>query len=114
MRLAEAIKCERTTYRSARQAGDVEAAWLALERCHILTQSRLGPHLQTHCDMFAFAVSVKDANEIVGQALRLLLAPIGSLTGRLPAGNTGRANVSAFAAMPIPSELARILGGDEG
>jgi len=43
------------------------------------------------------------------QVLRILLAPLGSLTGRIPAGNTGRANVSVFKTMPIPADLAAAL-----
>ncbi|MBT8427288.1 MAG: DUF3703 domain-containing protein, partial [Erythrobacter sp.] len=36
-------------------------------------------------------------------------APLGNLTGRLPWGNTGRANVSAFAPMPYPDDLAEVF-----
>jgi hypothetical protein len=42
-----------------------------------------------------------------------LLAPLGSLTGRLPVGNSGRSNVSAFAPMPIPADLAEALRQQE-
>jgi hypothetical protein len=38
----------------------------------------------------------------------LLLAPLGSLTGRLPIGNTGRSNVSAFLPMAIPQDLREL------
>jgi hypothetical protein len=41
--------------------------------------------------------------------VRIILAPLGALTGRLPVGNTGRSNVSAFAPMPIPADLADTL-----
>src|SRR3546814_13656885 len=37
-----------------------------------------------------------DWREAAGQATRLFLIPLGSFTGRLPIGNSGRANVSAF------------------
>ncbi|HEV3401169.1 MAG TPA: DUF3703 domain-containing protein [Acidimicrobiales bacterium] len=46
-----------------------------------------------------------------GQVLRLVLAGPGSLTGRYPLGNTGGANVSAFAPMPIPDDLRDLLEG---
>src|SRR3546814_19744266 len=37
-----------------------------------------------------------DWREAAGQATRLFLIPLGSFTGRLPIGNSGRAHVSAF------------------
>lgn len=59
--------------------------------------------------MFAFAVLLRDWPEAAGQLLRLALAPLSNLTGRLPIGNTGRSTVSAFTAMDIPSDLRAIL-----
>jgi len=59
--------------------------------------------------MLAFAVSRREWAEVAGQALRLLLAPLGTLTGRTPMGNTGRSDVSAFATMPIPADIAQIV-----
>ncbi len=43
------------------------------------------------------------------RALRLALAPIGALTGGIPAGNTGRSNISAFETMAIPADLRDAL-----
>jgi hypothetical protein len=64
--------------------------------------------------MLAFAVAQRDWREAAGQILRLVLAPLGNLTGRLPFGNTGRSIVNAFAPMDIPPDLAVILTrGDE-
>jgi anti-sigma factor RsiW len=40
---------------------------------------------------------------------RLLVAGPGSALGRYPVGNTGDANVSAVAAMPIPADLQAVL-----
>jgi hypothetical protein len=40
---------------------------------------------------------------------RLALVPLGSLTGRVPVGNTGRARISAFKPMPIPSDLEALI-----
>ena len=37
------------------------------------------------------------------------LVPPGSLTGRLPMGNTGRARISAFRSMPVPADLASLI-----
>jgi hypothetical protein len=62
--------------------------------------------------MLSFAYELRDFREAFGQIFRLALAPIGNITGRLPRGNTGRSNVSAFAAMDIPSDLQALLQSD--
>jgi hypothetical protein len=56
--------------------------------------------------MLGAAISERDWREALGQIPRLLLALPASWTRRYPRGNTGRANVSMFAAMPLPPELA--------
>ena len=103
------IAAEMAAYRSAVEAGDDDRAWHHLERVHIVSQSYLGPHLSSHGAMMGFAIRRRDWSEVLGQMVRIILAPLGSLTGRLPVGNTGRSNVSAFAPMPIPSDLAEAL-----
>ena len=40
--------------------------------------------------MLGFAVELRDWREIAGQVVRLALAPLGAMTGRIPVGNTGR------------------------
>jgi hypothetical protein len=67
--------------------GDARSAFAALERAHVLGHWR----------------------EVIGQVLRIALVPIGHLVGRLPIGNTGGANVSAFKPMAIPPELKRLI-----
>jgi hypothetical protein len=59
--------------------------------------------------MFAAAVRRRDRPEILGQALRLLLALPGSLSGRYPVGNTGGTDVSAFLPMAVPDDLRPLL-----
>jgi hypothetical protein len=99
------LAAELDRYREARDRRDAAAAWRALERAHILSQPRLLPHLRVHSLMLAFALAGRDAREIVGQLARLLLVPLGAVTGRIPIGNTGRSNVSAFKPMPLPDDL---------
>lgn len=65
----------------------------------------LGLHLRVHLAMLGYAFRLRQPREIVGQLARLALAPLGTLTGRVPHGNTGRANVGAFAPMPLPADL---------
>ena len=103
------IAAEMAAYRSAIEAGDDDRAWHHLERVHIVSQPYLGPHLASHAAMLGFAIRRRDWSEVLGQMVRIILAPLGSLTGRLPVGNSGRSNVSAFAPMPIPSDLAEAL-----
>ena len=113
MRLPAAIQIAfRQTLRQARldfDRGELAAAFAQLERAHILGQRALGAHLRVHGWMLRIAIARRDAREMRGQLWRLLLTPLGHLSGRLPVGNTGGANVSAFAAMPIPADLQAIL-----
>ncbi|MDP3820150.1 MAG: DUF3703 domain-containing protein [Burkholderiales bacterium] len=46
------------------------------------------------------------------QLLRLALTPLGTLTGRLPAGNTGTTRVGMFVVMPVEAERARLMEDD--
>ena len=41
--------------------------------------------------------------------LGIALVPVGHLVGRLPVGNTGGSNVSAFKPMAIPPDLERLI-----
>lgn len=107
--IAAAIAAEYRMQAAASRRGDVPLAWHHLGRAHILAQTRLGAHCVSHCRMLTFAVRLRDWPEAAGQLLRLALAPLGNLTGRLPVGNTGRSTVSAFSAMDIPPDLRAIL-----
>lgn len=108
--LSDAVRSELERHRAAAYIGDTGAAWWALERAHILSQPTLVLHLRVHWAMLIYALSNGDLCELIGQAARLGLAPLGSISGRIPAGNTGRSNVSAFARMPIPQDLRELLG----
>ena len=88
---------------------DTEAAWQLLEDAHILSQPWVRPHLRVHAAMLSLGWSQRDRAEVVGQLARLIVAGPGSALDRYPAGNTGRANVSAFKPMPIRTDLASIL-----
>lgn len=100
-------------FRKARAEQDAADAWHNLERAHILSQQVLRLHLHAHAVMLTFAISRREWREVSGQVLRLMLAPLGALLGRIPLGNTGRASVSAFVPMPIPEELRRVLGQEQ-
>lgn len=100
---------EMIAFRDARSVRNTDEAWRALERAHILSQPYLALHLTNHWEMLTFAIFERDTREIVGQIMRLALAPFGSLTGRIPIGNTGRSNVSAFRPMPVPDDLRSFI-----
>lgn len=114
IRLKTAYWTEIEAFRSVRASQDFGEAWRRLERAHILSQQVMRLHLHAHAVMLAFALSRREWREARGQVLRLLLAPLGALLGRIPLGNSGRASVSAFLPMPIPEELRHILGEGQG
>ena len=111
-RLITAWNNERQASTKAFLRHDLSTAWAHLERAHILSQSMAGPHVRTHLAMLCFAARTLRAHEVAGQLLRTLVAAPGTWSGRYPLGNTGGANVSAFAAMPVPADLQRLLGRD--
>ena len=94
-------------------AGDPAAALTPLQRTHLLGQRDFGPHLRVHLHMLRSAWALRAGHEMRGQLLRIVLTPIGHLTGRLPRGNTGTSNVSAFEPMPIAPELRPLLDDRE-
>lgn len=59
--------------------------------------------------MFVTAIVQRDVREIRGQLSRIAVAGPGSLSGRYPTGNTGRARVPATQSMPIAGEIAEVL-----
>jgi Protein of unknown function (DUF3703) len=111
--LEVAYWAEIEAFRQARAGQDAADSWHYLERAHILSQQVLRLHLHAHAVMLSFAIFRREWREARGQVLRLMLAPLGALLGRIPLGNTGRASVSAFVPMPIPEELRRVLGQDQ-
>lgn len=88
--------------------GDSAAAYVSLERAHILGQRLALPHARSHWLMLRLAWQNGDWREVAGQAPRLLAALLFSRIW-VPLGNTGRARVSAFQPMPISEELQRLL-----
>ena len=103
------VERELASFAQARDEQSPAYAWIALERAHILAQGVFALHGRVHFRMLRYAYEQRDAREVVGQLLRLALVPVGRALQRLPVGNTGRANVSAFAPMPLPADLAADL-----
>ncbi|RVT46149.1 DUF3703 domain-containing protein [Rheinheimera sediminis] len=88
-----------------------QQAWYHAERAHILGQQRFLLHLQSHWLMLKLATEQADWFEIRGQVLRLLLTPLGHLSGRLPVGNPGSSRYPVMQAQPVPEDLNSILSG---
>jgi len=88
---------------------DQPRRWLLLEAAHMVAQTRLVPHARAHALMLTTACHADDWAEAMDQAFRLALVPLGHLSGRLPLGNTGRSNVSAFKPIEIKPEIRQVI-----
>ena len=95
--------------REARMFKDFDRCWSLLEDAHVLSQPWAWLHVRVHGSMFVAAVVQRDVREVRGQLSRIAVAGPGSLSGRYPTGNTGRARVPATQSMPIAGELAEVL-----
>jgi hypothetical protein len=106
-----AIAQEMESAGAAEASGDFQRAIGHLERAHVLGQRYFLIHMHTHLCMLRIALRRHDTRELQGQAIRLLAVIPGYITGWIPKGNTGGANVSALKPMPIPTDLAPLLSG---
>ena len=88
--------------------GDFPLAFTHLERAHILSQRFTLAHVATHLRMLTLGWRTRNVREVWGQLTRALAALLFSRIW-IPVGNTGRANVSAIAPMPIPEDLVQVL-----
>jgi hypothetical protein len=86
-----------------------EERWRWLMAAHIVGQNNLRKHAHSHWLMLVFACESHDWKEAAGQLFRLALVPLGHALGRLPAGNIGRATVSAFRPMVLSSEMRQLI-----
>ncbi|GGL19013.1 DUF3703 domain-containing protein [Nocardia jinanensis] len=94
---------------AAKSAAVDEGRWMPLERAHILSQPDPWLHTRNHAAMLGLAVRQRDRREALGQVVRIIVAAPGSLAGRYPEGNTGRARVGLRQPMPTPPDLAALL-----
>lgn len=94
---------------AAQLRGALDQAFAHLERAHIRGQRYLVPHLATHWRMLQTARTRGDHREVRGQIARLAAVFLGYLTGWVPKGNTGGANVSATKPMTPPADWAPLL-----
>ena len=90
-------------------SADIAFRWTYLEAAHVLGQQDFALHWASHTTMLRFALQTRDLGEAAGQIFRLALVPLGHLLQRLPAGNPGRAHVSALATMPADERLSHMI-----
>jgi hypothetical protein len=107
-----AYETELAAAATAASSGNAEQAFHHLERAHILSQRHRLRHMYVHWRMLKLGASVGAWGEVAGQLSRIVAASIFSRIW-IPAGNTGRANVSAMKPMPIPEDLRAILESGE-
>ena len=98
-----------TEAREAWMFKDFDRCWSLLEDAHVLSQPWAWLHVRVHGSMFVAAIVQRDVREVRGQLSRIAVAGPGSMSGRYPTGNTGRARVPATQPMPIRSDLVEIL-----
>lgn len=107
-RLQAAYAAELDLARSAIAAGHVETAFRHLERAHIIGQRDTVGHVRSHWWMLRLGASQGQWREVAGQAVRIVAAVLFSRIW-VPAGNTGRAHVSAVKPMPLPDDLLALM-----
>lgn len=89
--------------------GQPSAAFVHLERAHVLGQASTFQHVRVHLQMFAWGWRHGRARECVGQILRIVGASTKTVFGLVPSGNTGGSNISPFKSLPVEPELAMLI-----
>ena len=107
--IRDTINRNLTEAREARMFKNFDRCWSLLEDAHVLSQPWAWRHVRVHGSMFVAAIVQRDVREVRGQLSRIAVAGPGSMSGRYPTGNTGRARVPATQPMPIRSDLVEIL-----
>lgn len=108
--LRMAYEAELAAAAVAAGAGNTDQAFHHLARAHILSQRHTVQHVHAHWLMLKLGASVGAWAEVAGQLSRIIAAAVFSRIW-VPAGNTGRANVSALKPMPIPEDLRSLVEG---
>ena len=107
--LARTVRAELAHVQQAWREDRLSDAFDHAERAHILGQRYLIPHAQTHWWMLRIGWRRRDGREVTGQLLRIIAVFPGFVTGWIPKGNTGGANVSALRPMPVPDDLKSLV-----
>lgn len=105
----EAYQRELALARQARRERDFDGAVAHLGRAHILGRRYLFPHLYTHALLLMVAAQRAQLREMARHIMRLIAVVPGYLSGWVPKGNTGSANVSALQPVTSPDVLAPLI-----
>mgnify|MGYP003680723614 CR=1 FL=1 len=108
-KLAPYFKEQIKKYSIEYNAGNLENAWMHLEKAHILGQRYPYEHSYVHWKMLQFGFKIKSLKEIFGQIPRLIFGGVKSFVGKVPVGNPGGANVPPLKPFPIEKELQDIF-----
>src|SRR5262245_25572910 len=108
VRIHPSVQAELDTAAGLEAVGEPVSAFAHLERAHVLGQQSTVQHLRVHWAMFRWALRQNVAREALGQVWRIVGATLKTWLW-VPAGNTGGANVSGFAPMPVPADLQRLI-----
>jgi hypothetical protein len=92
----------------ALQYGNYDVCFVHLERAHVLAQRMTVRHTYVHWLMLVAGMRRGDIREVVGQVPRMVASVLFSRLW-VPRGNSGRARVSAFKAMPVPADLRHLV-----
>lgn len=95
---------------AAEAAGDPATSFRYLERAHVLGQASTIQHVRAHYHMLMWGIRQRRIGEVIGQVLRVIVAAMKMAIKGVPVGNTGGTNVGPFEAMPVPKDLAAIIG----
>jgi hypothetical protein len=106
--LRHAYETELNAAKAATAAGKTEVAFHHLERAHILGQRDTLKHVYVHWLMLRLGAATGAWREVIGQSTRIVAAALFSRIW-VPAGNSGRAHVSALKPMPVPDDLRALL-----
>ncbi len=96
-------------FQLASQRGDVGKSWNHLQRIHIVSQYNIYDHVWSHFIMLRYAIKIRSVKEVFGQVIRLVLAPMGHLTGRIPFGNRGTSDINPFVKEHMPDDIIELL-----
>lgn len=107
-KLRKAFESEMSLAKNKYKLGQYDDSFYHLERAHILGQSYIIPHTQSHWWMLKLGWKRSDFKEIFGQMTRIIASIVFSRIW-VPIGNTGGANVNPLKPMPVPEDLKKHL-----
>ena len=94
-------------YRSL-YAGQLDQAYAAFERAHVLGQTHTIRHACSHIAFLRWAIQARDWREAVGQLVRISASLLFTWLW-MPLGNTGGARVGALRSMRVADDLRPFL-----